>query len=516
MDLQDIAISIFQSAPDGILVVDPEGRIRWANRRIEELFGVAPDALRGRAIESLVPARFRGAYEKHREANADEPDSPPLGSETALWAKRDDGSEFPVEIDLRPLEPPEGGFVMATIRDVTDRNRPDDALRESEARFRGLMEAAPNGMLLVDADGRIALANRHAESIFGYAREELVGESVEMLVPERFRDIHPDHLAGYFADPKARPMGQHLDLWARRRDGEEIRVEISLSPLQVGEDTLAVAAVRDVRGQHRQQQKLRAYARDLERSNRDLEMFAHTVSHDLAEPMRTVAGFVQLLAKDHEETLPPAAHEYMRHIIDGVGRMGELLEALRSYSRVGSRGRPFEPVPLGDAVAGALRDLRSRIEESGATVTHDDLPVVEGDRVQLRQMFQNLVDNAIKFRAKDNPQVRIWAVPNGAETWKVCVQDNGIGIPAAHQEQIFAIFRRLRSAAAQPGTGLGLALCKRIAERHGGTIDVESDGEAGSTFHITLPAAGDGNGAGRPMADVRGKARSESPSARSA
>jgi light-regulated signal transduction histidine kinase (bacteriophytochrome) len=228
-------------------------------------------------------------------------------------------------------------------------------------------------------------------------------------------------------------------------------------------------------------------ADELERSNAELEQFAYVASHDLQEPLRMVSSYTQLLAKRYRDQLPADAQEFMHYTVDGAARMKQLIEDLLAYSRVGTKGKELVPVSLEAPLKRALTNLRAAIQESGAAVTCDALPTVDADEIQLAQVFQNLIGNALKFRSKEMaPHIHVGAVEEAGE-WHISVADNGIGIEPQYFERIFMLFQRLHAMGEYPGTGIGLAICKKVAERHGGRIWVTSTPGAGSTFHFTLP-----------------------------
>jgi PAS domain S-box-containing protein len=455
-----------------MVMIDRSGRMVLVNREIERLFRYAREELLGEPIELLVPERFRRAHPAFRSDFFAHPQTRAMGAGRELYGRRKDGTELPVEIGLNPIETDEGLFVLASVVDITARKR-------AEERFRAAVESSPNGMVMVDRNGKIVLVNREIERLFGYAREQLIGQPIDLLVPERFRPGHPAFRADFFAHPQARAMGAGRDLFGRRKDGVEIPVEIGLNPIETDEGLFVLASVVDI------SQRKRAEA-ELRRSNAELEQFAYVASHDLQEPLRMVANYTQLLAKRYRGQLGTDADEFIGYAVDGAVRMQQLIADLLTYSRVGTRGRDFAPTNCETVFARVQSDLKLVVQRSGATVTHEPLPTVLGDDAQLGQLFQNLLTNALKFRGPAPPQVHVSADRDGTD-WRFAVRDNGIGIAAEHAERIFVIFQRLHTTAEYPGTGIGLAICKKIVERHGGRIWVESTSGQGATFHFTIP-----------------------------
>lgn len=350
----------------------------------------------------------------------------------------------------------------------------------SEHLFRAVVESAPTGVVMVDRHGIIRLVNRETERLFGYHRDELLGESIERLVPRRLRDQHPRDRDTFLHNPHSRAMGAGRDLFAVRKDGTEIPVEIGLNPVETAEGLFVLASVVDISPRKRAEEELR-------RSNEELERFAYVASHDLQEPLRTVASYLQLLERRYRPQLDATACEFIDFAVGGARRMEQLIQDLLAFSRVATHGEAPSATDAGDALTDTLHGLRAAIVQANATVTHDEMPAVLADASQLRQVLSNLIGNALKFRGSDPPHIHIGAVRHG-QMWQFSVADNGIGIDAAYFERIFVIFQRLHTREAYPGTGVGLAICRKIVDRHGGRIWLSSTPGHGTTFSFTLPA----------------------------
>jgi PAS domain S-box-containing protein len=383
------------------------------------------------------------------------------------------------------------GVFVELSRNTALLERQTAVLSKAEQKFRSLLEAAPDAMIISAEDGSIALVNSQVEVMFGLKREDLVGQNIRLLVPA---------WSGRSIATPASPK----ELQARRKNAMEFPVEISLSPLQTEEGLLLISAIRDITERKRADEEIRELNTSLEQrvaqrtqellksnealrqSNDDLNQFAYAASHDLQEPLRMVALFSQMLHSAYAGQLGSDADEYISYVVGGAQRMEQLLKDLLTYSQAGSDEGPASPVDCGETLQKVLLNLHASIEESGASVTWSDLPTIPAHQVRLVQLLQNLIGNAIKYRSSDPPKIHISAC--GSETeWLFSVQDNGIGIPHEYAQQIFGVFKRLHDQT-YPGTGIGLAICQRIVERYGGRIWLEPAAGRGSQFCFTLPA----------------------------
>jgi PAS domain S-box-containing protein len=383
-----------------------------------------------------------------------------------------------------------GGKVLrwfGTNTDISVRMEAERHLAQMESRYRGLLEAAPDAMVVVNPAGKIVLLNVQAETQFGYSRDELVGQEVTNIIPEGFAERLTADGTRSTAEALAQQIGTGIELSGRRKNGSEFPIEMMLSPLESAEGILVTTAIRDITERRKSEERLGTTVRELKRSNEELQQFAYVSSHDLQEPLRMVSSYTQLLAKRYQGRLDSDAHEFIAFAVDGCNRMQGLIQDLLAYSRAGTNGKELSEVSSEDALQEALTNLRMTIKQSGSIVTHDSMPAVTTDESQLRQVFQNLVGNAIKYRGAETPRVHVSATRNGENEWTFSVRDNGMGIDPQYFERIFILFQRLHGRDEFEGTGIGLAICKKILERLGGRIWVESQPEKGSTFYFALP-----------------------------
>ena len=470
---------LLDGIPDyAIFMLDPLGQILTWNAGAERVKGYTAAEIMGQSFSRFFPAgdirvgrpegilRRAAATGQHNEYG---------------MRVRKDGSQFLASITITALRDPAG-----YLRGFSEISHDLTKIQAAEDRYRGLLEAAPDAMVVVDQGGEIVLLNVQAEKQFGYSRDELLGQPVTNIIPEGFAERLIADGTRTMAEALAQVIGTGIELSGLRKDGSRFPIEIMLSPLEGAEGIMVTAAIRNITVRKAAEKHLAQMVEELKTSNEELGQFAYIASHDLQEPLRMVASYTQLLSIRYKGKLDSDADEFIAFAVDGANRMKRLIQDLLSYSRVGTKGGALLDISSEQALQQALINLRMAIKGSGALVTHDPLPGVLADESQLTQLFQNLIGNAIKFQRPGVPRIHISAVRNGGEKWRFSVQDNGLGIEPQYFEQIFGMFQRLHRREEFSGTGIGLAICKKIVERHGGAISVESQPEQGSTFHFTL------------------------------
>jgi PAS domain S-box-containing protein len=360
--------------------------------------------------------------------------------------------------------------------------------------LQAVVEASPAGIVIVDQNGHVVLVNAEAERMFGYDRSELLGQSIEVLVPKRYRGDHPNYRTTFENDPSVRMMGAGRDLFGLRKNGTEFPVEIGLTPIQTSQGLFVLSVIIDITERKKAEEALREHSLALERSNRDLKEFATIASHDLQEPLRKIVAFGDMLNTRYGGAFDDAGSELLARIHRATRRMQQLVEGMLAYARLSDQGVPFTMVNLEEIVREVLDDLEGTGESSHRHVEIESLPAVHGNPTQMRQLMQNLLSNALKFAKKGEPcHVRVLGelLDEPEKNERVCrivIEDNGVGFDEKYAQQVFGMLQRLHDRSQYEGSGMGLAICRRIVERHGGTIGVNSSPGVGSRFVVTLPS----------------------------
>jgi PAS domain S-box-containing protein len=396
-----------------------------------------------------------------------------------------------VQLTMSPIIDAAGAAVGASGigRDITQRKQAEAALRDREAKFRAVIETAADGIIIIDPQGTIEVFNPASERIFGYRYDEVIGRKIDMLMPPSHARRHDQYLERARRADEGQTIVICREVEGLRKDGSTVPLELSVGEARQDGTRVFVGIIRDISERKRADQERQCALDKLARSNRDLEQFARVVSHDLQEPLRMVSSYCELLRRHCRGRLDNEADQFIDYAIDGAQRMQLLIQDLLAYSRVEARGAAFVETDANRPFELAVTNLQKSIAESQARITADPLPTVLADEVQLVQLFQNLVSNAIKYRRDAPPEISVSAEPRGA-FWAFAVTDKGIGIEPRFARSIFEPFKRLHSRREVPGTGIGLAICGRIVERHGGEIWLDCEYRDGARFWFTLPGFG--------------------------
>lgn len=478
--------SLFEHATISILVTDENGDINLVNPNAEKLFGYTRDELAGKPIELLIPEPLRDIHRQQRQHYFKAPKARPMGLGKDLFARDKNGRTFPVEISLGYYKLGTKNMAVAFITDVSERKKAEAILRASEETTRLIMNSALDAIICIDPEGCITVWNPQAEKIFGWTEAEIKGCRLsDTIIPEQYRTLHEAGLKRYLTTREHKVINKLIEITALNRQGKEFPIELTIIPMQQKDTDFFCAFIRDITEKREAEIRQKEYAEDLKQKNIELEQFAYVASHDLQEPLRTVSGFVELLKRHYKDQSDENVTKYINYINDASDRMRRLVQDLLDYSRLG-RERILEPIDCNQVVQQVLNDLTMAIQESGAVIHVDRLPVIAGYATEMKQLFQNLISNSIKFRKPGQPAVISISATPAEEYWKFKITDNGIGIEDKYRERIFIIFQRLHTKNEYEGTGIGLAHCKKIAELHNGKIWVDSTPGEGSTFYFTI------------------------------
>jgi len=475
---------VVERASDGIAIVQ-DLIIKYANPRSSAIIGYSPQELIDTPMPNYIhPNELQKILKKYKRRLAGE--NPDSIYETKLIHKNGDIIDVEMNAGLIHYEGRPADLVI--VRDISERKKTAEALKQSEQNYKTLFESTLDSLVVVNAITKKAmLCNQNFANLCR-------ADSIDQVIGHHVFDfLHPDErdhiLTTVIDDILDNCQRKILDFHTRKKDGNEIWISAVGTRIKYHGETAVLISVRDITERKQVDGELKHTVTELERSNADLEQFAYIASHDLQEPLRVAANYIELLQRRYKGKLDDDANDFIGYAVNSIERMFNLIDDLLEYSRVSRYAKPFTTVSSNSLVNQAISNLKASIDDSNATITQDKLPNVTCDESQLIQVFQNLLSNAIKFRRKESPHIHISAERTDS-AWQFSIQDNGIGIKSEHLDRIFIMFKRLYKQEEYPGTGVGLAICKKIIERHGGRIWVESEPDKGSTFYFTIPDKG--------------------------
>lgn len=478
--------AIIHNAPDAVIVMGIDSTIIKWNPKAEEIFGWKSDEVIGNPLyEYIIPEKHREAHKNGLKRFQETGKGPVLNKTIEIEALNKKGKEFSVLLSISaPIKVNDTYIFIGFIKDITERKIAEAKLRESENFLDSVIENLPNMLFVKEAeDLKFVKFNKAGEKLIGYRREELIGKNDYDLLPKEQAEVL------FNKDIAVLKSGKQQDVIeedVETRDKGKRILETKKIPIfdEHGKPKYLLGISNDITERKKTEIELKLKSEELVRSNAELEQFAYVASHDLQEPLRMVTSYVQLLEKRYKDKLDQDANEFIAYAVDGSNRMRILIQSLLEYSRV-NRVKAFEPINVNQVIDLVLQDLRETIQNNKAAITVNALPEITGDPILIGQLFQNLIGNAIKFKGDKDPEIIISGEKKDKEIL-FSVKDNGIGIEKEYSKKIFVIFQRLHSKDKYPGTGIGLAICKKIVERHGGIIWMESEIGKGSTFYFTI------------------------------
>lgn len=474
----EAATELLKASAEATLITDAQGLMIFANREAELLFGYDAEEMLGQPVEMLIPGEFRTRHEEHRSRYAAAPRSRPMVAGLELYGQRRDGTRFRAEVSLTPVQTDEGLLVACQLREINPRD-------ESEAYFRVFLESAPDAMIIADEDGKVTIVNGQAERMFGYSRNEMLGKPIESLLPERLREKHVGHRKKFAAQPALRPMGAGMDLVARRKDGAEFPVEISLSPVATASATFVSTVIRDVTKRKAMEAEINAARQEAERANKANSAFLAAASHDLRQPVQALSLLNGALRRTVKDERALAMIESQQNSLTA---MTNLLNSLLDISRLdaGKVTPEIEDFPMQRIIDRLSAEFARQAQHKGLEFEASNCTsLVRSDPNLLGEIIQNFVSNAIRYTDKGKVTLRCGKVDGYC---RIDVEDTGVGIEEDQLEAIFQEFHQGRSAkSSKEGFGLGLAIVRRLADLLDHDVSVRSVPGRGSCFSVLLP-----------------------------
>ncbi|MFD2245386.1 sensor histidine kinase [Pontibacter ruber] len=496
VDEKSLLQAIIETALDGIITIDRYGIIETVNPAAAKIFGYSPEEMIGNNVNMLMPEPDHSLHDTYIHNYHRTGVGQIIGKGREVLGKKKDGTVFPFMLGVSEATVQGKQIFTGLVHDISELKKTEAALRESESQINSIIQTAVDGIITIDMRGIIEMVNPSAAKLFGYTEDELLGQKINLLMPEPDRSLHDNYMHHYHETGEKRIIGIGREVTGLKKDGTIFPLFLSISEVLLAKRKVYTGFIHDITQQKLSEERLRRYAAELERSNRELQDFAYVSSHDLQEPLRKIQAFGDRLKTKEYEHLSEQGKDYVDRMLNAASRMQNLINDLLEFSRVTSKSKPFVKVDLNNILKEVLSDLEIMIEKTGAEIKHSELPVIDAEPTQMRQLFQNLISNAIKFRKEnEKPVINIFAKhlqlkahltgTPGDELIELHFEDNGIGFDEKYLDRIFNIFQRLEGQKYE-GSGIGLAICRKIAIRHGGDITARSQTGIGTRFIVTL------------------------------
>ncbi len=491
-----------EASPNALILVNNLGNIAYLNSFAEKLFQYTKNELIGKNLEILIPSKFKNSHPNLIQSYLSNPISRQMGENRELFAVKKNGTEFPVEIGLNPIVTVDGTMVLAAIIDITER-------RKTEMQFRLVVQSVPNAIILVNSQGEITMTNKQTEKQFGYTNDELIGNKLEKLIPERYKINHPNFRNMFFANLQARPMGIGRDFFALRKDGTEFPAEIGLNPISTPEGTLVLASIIDITERKKLEENIKINSQKIEEQNIELKQSEQQlkelnatkdklfsiIGHDLKSPFNTLLGFSDLLVKNAHKYTPEKVQQFAQNMNNSSRQAFKLLENLLEWARLQTGSIKANPVKI--KPSDLINEVTLLTEQMSKSKNIDLQSIINcdnfvlADKEMIKTVLRNLVSNALKY-TESGGIVKIETEIKEKNILFV-ISDTGLGIEPEHLDKLFRIDSKLSKTgtANETGTGLGLILCKEFVEKNNGTIWVESELGKGSEFKFTMPLCND-------------------------
>ncbi|MBF8965601.1 PAS domain S-box protein [Pontibacter sp. FD36] len=488
--------AIIETAIDGIITIDRRGVIETVNPAAAHIFGYQPEEIIGQNVSVLMPEPDHSLHDTYLENYHRTGVGQIIGKGREVLGKRKNGKVFPFLLSISEVNLHDKQIFTGVIHDISELKKTEAALRESESRINSIIQTAVDGIITIDTRGVIEMVNPSACRLFGYDASEVLGRKINMLMPEPDKSLHDNYMHHYHETGEKRIIGIGREVSGLKKDGTIFPLYLSISEVQLSDRKVYTGFIHDITRQKVTEERLRRYAAELERSNRELQDFAYVSSHDLQEPLRKIQAFGDRLKMKEYENLSEQGKDYVDRMLNAANRMQNLINDLLTFSRVTSQAKPFSKTDLNQIAREVVSDLEIAIERNHAKVEIGALPTIQAEPTQMRQLLQNLISNAIKFRRDEvDPVVKVYAkelqlkahmtATPGDELVELHIEDNGIGFEEKYLDRIFNIFQRLEGQKYE-GSGIGLAICRKIAIRHGGDITAKSKPGEGTHFIVTL------------------------------